>query len=143
MLLFIGGVSSKSSRQSAFQNIVCYCLSISPFSCRPLRRISKHRMLLFIKDEIARMTELAEFQNIVCYCLSGWWGGYAERRKFQNIVCYCLSNFGKIGISSLYNFKTSYVTVYLMISSYFPISYFHYFLYFTPFRLFLPANYQI
>ena len=99
--------------RSAFQNIVCYCLSnFHRANCKFLN-ISKHRMLLFILICLQRVPKKVyfktsyvtvylntvnsimasvQFQNIVCYCLSCF-GVLCviASHEFQNIVCYCLS----------------------------------------------------
>ena len=48
MLLFIYLAISGIVEFLKFQNILCYCLSISTAECRTNRIISKHLMLLFI-----------------------------------------------------------------------------------------------
>ena len=166
MLLFICSKRLCTVYQLAFQNIVCYCLSnpclierchVTKFQnivCYCLSRldahsvcilvISKHRMLLFILYKSTAKISKITFQNIVCYCLSYsillcLYNSFDFKKSYVTVYPIIIY----VTVSRCKHFKTSYVTVYLMILSHFPISYFHYFLYFTPFRHFLPASYQI
>ena len=135
MLLFILPVNADCFINTAFQNIVCYCLSTSTIGIKPTTFISKHRMLLFISSisSIAmsisiiskhRMLLFIISRKAACRCA----GSISKHRmllfisktalwswnvmQFQNIVCYCLSFlFLLIHLGCSY-FKTSYVTVY-------------------------------
>ena len=134
MLLFIVTTSWNWNCVKGFQNISCYCLSLStsPYysgwkfqniSCYCLSRIlilsphfhfiSKHLMLLFILSFRFWASSHSSFQNISCYCLSYVNQVFKQLNKaFQNISCYCLSVDDMSLQLRLEYFKTSHVIVY-------------------------------
>ena len=71
MLLFNNDTVDEDSLELIFQNILCYCLTISD-------------------DTVVLMID--KFQNILCYCLTESGAtSISQTIKFQNILCYCLT----------------------------------------------------
>ena len=123
-------------KMSEFQNIVCYCLSISGTSPSAASSISKHRMLLFITISGDMWDKIALFQNIVCYCLSTrshsiYFTFIISKHRMLLFILYMwhveayyttiskhrmllfIGSQSKLG-ADYPDFKTSYVTVYLI-----------------------------
>ena len=73
MLLFIYLAISGIVEFLKFQNILCYCLSISTAECRTNRIISKHLMLLFIPEKIptSKHSEYFKTSYVIVYPISG------------------------------------------------------------------------
>ena len=63
MLLFIYLAISGIVEFLKFQNILCYCLSISTAECRTNRIISKHLMLLFIVMQHRKRDQQEDFKT--------------------------------------------------------------------------------
>ena len=115
MLLFIAGSADKGEVFELFQNILCYCLSITIYTniinnCN----FKTSYVIVYPDGDATRALMTQKFQNILCYCLSekiktarycfiiskhlmllfinvvailGW-----HISEFQNILCYCLSS---------------------------------------------------
>ena len=79
-----------------FQNISCYCLTNISNGEQTVGRISKHLMLLFNSSQHFHHCKLIQFQNISCYCLTCWNDiAIIIISLFQNISCYCLTKYKK------------------------------------------------
>ena len=116
-------------------------LFIGGWPCESIRgiQISKHRMLLFIERLRLWQHSIYYFKTsyVTVYRRTGadrnnyawiskhrmllfiglFFSASSQLSSFQNIVCYCLSTPVPLSIAALNNFKTSYVTVYRIISS--------------------------
>ena len=125
-----------------FQNISCYCLSISDCCCTTQRsifqNISCYCLSVLLRELASARTS---FQNISCYCLSAFDTiDDANVSIFQNISCYCLSSVPSSVTHTLNHFKTSHVIVYPSHFRVFSFSPPLFPLIFSIFLHFLPAN---
>ena len=79
-----------------FQNILCYCLSITALIDEPIGLIFQNILCYCLSSAVSVLVfSYTAFQNILCYCLSfSTVGQGLLDLAFQNILCYCLSPYG-------------------------------------------------
>ena len=102
--------------EATFQNIVCYCLSLTGFRICVMvinfktSYVTVYRWLTLRKHQ--RNTNFKTSYVTVYRTLTAMTTFYL---LFQNIVCYCLSANRSRSKQLRLNFKTSYVTVYRLV----------------------------
>ena len=139
MLKFIGKVYRLCRVRKAFQNILCWSLSISVFLVFLDWSYFKTSYVEVYLSSTNIPKGYLEFQNILCWSLSNFWKRSCYFRliskhlmlkfiedaaaltiylkRFQNILCWSLSNTFRVPDRQILHFKTSYVEVYRVFRS--------------------------
>ena len=113
MLLFIRNLCRHGKTDLQFQNIVCYCLSLSPVLFSVITNHFKTSYVtVYRRFRKSRKKTHCYFKTSYVTVYPTGYSVDIAINQFQNIVCYCLSKKMHMKMAFTPNFKTSYVTVY-------------------------------